>query len=61
MLAATGLADIFGDIQAHMESGRFIRNNSSNRGDIRDFTFNDVDLRNCRDVLDLGCAYGFFT
>jgi len=61
MLAATGLADIFGDIQAHMESGRFIRNNSSNRGDIRDFTFNDVDLGNCRDVLDLGCAYGFFT
>jgi len=56
----TGCADIFVDIQAHIESGRFIRNNSSNKYDIRDFTFNDVDLSNCKDILDLGCAYGFF-
>jgi ubiquinone/menaquinone biosynthesis C-methylase UbiE len=61
MQLKTEPADIFDDIRAHMESGRFIRNNSSNRQDIRDFTFNDVDLGHCRDVLDLGCAYGFFT
>lgn len=54
-------ANIFVDIQAHIESGRFIRDNSENRRDIRDFTFSDVDLSNCKDVLDLGCAYGFFT
>jgi len=57
----TGPADIFVDIQAHMESGRFIRDNSLNKQDIRDFAFNGVDLGNCRDILDLGCAYGFFT
>lgn len=54
------LADIFGDIQAHIEAGRFIRANSLNQQDIRDFTFSGVDLRGCRNVLDLGCAYGFF-
>lgn len=54
-------ADIFVDIRAHMESGRFIRDHSVNRQDIRDFTFNDVALHGCRDILDLGCAYGFFT
>ena len=54
-------ADIFVDIRAHAESGRFIRDHSVNRQDIRDFAFHDVDLRDCRDILDLGCAYGFFT
>jgi len=54
-------ADIFVDIKAHIASGRFIRDNSSNTHDIRDFTFDSADLGNCRDLLDLGCAYGFFT
>lgn len=54
-------AEIFIDIEAHIESGRFIRDTSTNRTDIRDFTFRDVDLGSCRDVLDLGCSYGFFT
>lgn len=60
MQSKRGPADIFGDIQGHMESGRFIRDNSLNKQDIRDFTFNDIDLGHCRDILDLGCAYGFF-
>lgn len=54
-------ADVFDDIQAHIEASMFIRDNSLNRQDIRDFTFSDVDLRGCKNVLDLGCAYGFFT
>jgi len=54
-------AEIFVDIKAHMESGVFIRNHSTNRNDIREFTFSDVDLGSCKDILDLGCAYGFFT
>lgn len=53
-------ADIFIDIEAHIESGRFIRRTSTNKNDIRDFTFKDVDLNMCRDILDLGCAYGYF-
>jgi SAM-dependent methyltransferase len=53
-------ADIFFDTEAHIESGRFIRDNSLNRQDIRDFTFSGTDLSNCKDILDLGCAYGFF-
>lgn len=44
-----------------MESGRFIRATSTNRTDIREFTFRDVDLGRCRQVLDLGCSYGYFT
>lgn len=53
--------DIFVDIDAHIESGRFIRDNSLNTQDIRDFTFNNIDLSGCKNILDLGCAYGFFT
>ncbi|MDH3330642.1 MAG: class I SAM-dependent methyltransferase, partial [Desulfobulbaceae bacterium] len=53
-------ADIFVDIQTHIESGRFIRDTSLNVQDIRDFTFKDADLRDCKDILDLGCSYGFF-
>jgi len=58
--AKTKPADIFVDIQAHIESGRFIRDTSLNVQDIRDFAFKDVNLRDCKDILDLGCAYGFF-
>ena len=54
-------AEIFVDIEAHIESGRFIRNTSTNKKDIREFTFQDVDLKKCRNVLDLGCSYGYFT
>jgi SAM-dependent methyltransferase len=54
-------AEIFIDIEAHIESGRFIGNTSTNRNDIRDFTFHDVDLGSCRNILDLGCSYGYFT
>lgn len=53
-------AEIFIDIEAHIDSGRFIRSTSTNKSDIRDFAFRDVDLSMCRDVLDLGCAYGYF-
>jgi len=53
-------ADIFVNVQAHIKSGMFIRDCSLNRQDIRDFTFNGIDLSSCRHVLDLGCSYGFF-
>lgn len=56
----TRAADIFIDIEAHIESGRFIRDNSLNPQDIREFTFSPADLHNCRKILDLGCSYGFF-
>lgn len=54
-------ADIFVDIQSHIEAGRFIQAASTNKHDIRDFTFSGIDLSNCADILDLGCSYGFFT
>lgn len=56
-----GPADIFVNVEAHIASGRFIRATSTNKSDIRDFTFDSVDISQCRDVLDLGCAHGFFT
>jgi SAM-dependent methyltransferase len=56
-----GHAEIFVDIEAHIESGKFIRQTSTNKHDIRDFTLSDVDLSGCKDILDLGCSYGFFT
>lgn len=55
------LEEIFVDIEQHIEAGRFIKSCSTNRLDIRQFTFDGEDLAACRTILDLGCAYGYFT
>lgn len=55
------LAEIFSDIQAHIKSQRFIQRYSTNRTDIREFAFGDQDLKDRRNVLDLGCGFGFFS
>ncbi|MCB2184632.1 MAG: class I SAM-dependent methyltransferase [Desulfobulbaceae bacterium] len=55
------LAEIFVDIEKHKNAGRFISSCSINRQDIREFTFAGEDLTACRSILDLGCAFGYFT
>ena len=43
----------------HIE--KLIRQFSSNKEDIRLQALNQVDLSTCRNVLELGCAFGAFT
>lgn len=51
---------VFNDIHAHRRIADLIRRFSSNRRDVRQVALEGLDLRGCRRVLDLGCAFGSF-
>ncbi|TFG38355.1 MAG: NUDIX domain-containing protein [Syntrophobacterales bacterium] len=48
-------------IQNHVRTKRIILNYSQNTGDIREVALEGLDLSRVRNVLDMGCGYGFFT
>jgi len=48
-------------VRDHVETRRLISRNSVNRHDIREAALEGLDLTGVAGVLDLGCAYGFFT
>ncbi len=48
-------------VRDHVETRRLISRYSVNRQDIRERALEGLDLSGFADVLDLGCAYGFFT
>ena len=48
-------------VRDHVETRRLISRYSINRQDIRERALEGLDLSGFADVLDLGCAYGFFT
>lgn len=52
---------VFRDVQKHQAIARLIRRFSTNKEDIRKTALNHVDLSNCVNVLELGCAFGAFT
>ena len=55
------IRQVFRDVQKHRHIEALIRQFSSNKEDIRLTALNQVDLTNCRDVLELGSAFGAFT
>lgn len=48
-------------LQEHMQAKTIIREHALNRRDIREVALNGLDLSGMKQVLDLGCGYGFFT
>lgn len=52
---------IYEAVRDHVETRRLISRYSANREDIRENALEGLDLTGTADVLDLGCAYGFFT
>jgi len=52
---------VFRDVQRHLAIAQLIRRFSTNKEDIRKTALNHVDLSNCHNVLELGCAFGAFT
>ena len=44
-----------------MKTRCLIARYSINRRDIREIALEKLDLSSFKDILDLGCAYGFFT
>jgi ubiquinone/menaquinone biosynthesis C-methylase UbiE len=52
---------VFRNVQKHQYIEMLIRQHSSNKDDIRLTALNQVDLSNCHNVLEMGCAFGAFT
>jgi ubiquinone/menaquinone biosynthesis C-methylase UbiE len=52
---------VYRDVQKHLAIAQLIRRFSTNKDDIRKTALNQTDLSNCKNVLELGCAFGAFT
>lgn len=55
------LAEVFQDVNGHLEIAEIIRTFSTNKEDIRDVALEGIDISKVRNVIDLGCGFGFFT
>jgi ubiquinone/menaquinone biosynthesis C-methylase UbiE len=55
------IRQVFLNVQKHQRTEQLIRQFSSHKDDIRLAALNTADLTNCRNVLELGCAFGSFT
>lgn len=54
-------ADVFSDVAAHRLSADIISFCSENKKDIRQTALEGLYLKSAKNILDLGCAFGFFT
>lgn len=52
---------VFDDVQAHLRIADLIQRFSTNKHDVRRTSLEGLDLKDCRQILDLGCAFGSFT
>jgi len=52
---------VFGDPRRHQNISDIIRRHSTNRADVRDVFLAGLDLSRVKEVLDLGCGFGFTT
>jgi len=55
------IRQVFRNVQKHQHIETLIRQFSSNKEDIRLTALNQVDLSACRNILEMGCAFGAFT
>jgi SAM-dependent methyltransferase len=55
------IRQVYRKVQKHKHIEQLIRQFSSNKEDIRLQALNPVDLSSCRNVLEMGCAFGAFT
>ncbi len=52
---------VFDNVQAHQRIAALIQKFSSNKHDVHRTALEGLDLKACRQILDLGCAFGSFT
>lgn len=55
------LSEVFRDIEGHKESSEIIIAHSTNKEDIREFALCNVNIKDAKQVINLGCGFGFFT
>jgi len=52
---------VFDNVQAHLRIADLIQRFSTNKHDVHRTALEGLDLKECRQILDLGCAFGSFT
>lgn len=52
---------VFTDVRAHRVIADLIRKHSTNKNDVREVAIDGLNLGDCREILDLGCGFGFFS
>lgn len=57
----TEIEQTFRDLDLHQAVNCIVYAHSSNKQDIRDFALESVDFSRVRNILDLGCGFGFST
>lgn len=55
------LAEVFKDATTHQAVAKIIIKHLSNDTDVREAALNGLDLSNAKNILDLGCGFGYFT
>ena len=55
------LAEVFRDVHTHKEVAGIIIRHLTSKRDVRYEALKTLNLRNSRNILDLGCGFGFFT
>ena len=55
------LAKVFCNTDLHQNVADIIYKHSTNKLDVRAAALDGVSLKSCKEILDLGCAFGFFT
>jgi len=58
---SNGLAQVFGDANLHLSIANIIQKHLCNGKDIREVALNVLDLSKKKNIIDLGCGFGFFT
>jgi SAM-dependent methyltransferase len=52
---------VFKDIHEHQRVAELIQRFSTNKGNVQKIALEGLELGDCRQILDLGCAFGSFT
>lgn len=60
-LIRKNLAKVFNDTESHLKVAKIICDHLINFQDIRSIALKGVDFTNVRNILDLGCGFGYFT
>lgn len=58
---SNGLALVFSDAKLHLSIANIIRKHLVKGQDIREIAIHNLDLSKKKNIIDLGCGFGFFT
>ncbi|MBA4396153.1 MAG: hypothetical protein C0394_01995 [Syntrophus sp. (in: bacteria)] len=61
MSEQTQIQKVFRDVREHQRVAELIQKFSTNKGNVQKIALEGLDLADCRQILDLGCAFGSFT